>query len=302
MKSRVQYRTVLSCKNVLCTLFKALKDRRWHSLPGMPGGKEWAQAAQLEEYAVVLGGETKYGSPCRRVFAFSTLQYVWAEWLPVPNHRCGAAGDGVRLIVAGGCSPSSHKPVSDVYELNKDRDRWLKLPSMPKACKVCSATILKNKLYVMGSTELFTKVVQMLNLKDGKWSEITMTTTIPERLNRILSNASLVGLGDFIVSDRLVAYNTISGESKDLPVTPGSKDPSSIHTLAVVNDRLLALGQSEFGDCKVHILSRDLQRWNRVWPLNGPRYAPAACTVNGIVYVMGGYDYQSTLSSAECFK
>ena len=290
-----------SCKNVLCALFQHLKDRQWHSLPNMPAKKRWSQAVQLEEYAVVLGGETKRFETCRRVFAFSTLQEVWAEWVPVPNYDCGAASDGVRLIVAGGFSPSSGKPVSDVYELNKDHDGWLKLPSMPKACTNCSATILKNKLYVMAIAEFPTMAVQMLNLKDGKWSEITMTKTIPDRLIGRWTNLSVVGLGDFIVSDRLVAYNTTSGQSKDLPVTPGSKDPSSIPTLAVVNDRLLALGQS-FRDRKVHMLSSDLQRWDKVRSLKVGRYAPAACTVNGIVYVMGGSDHRSTLSSAECFK
>ena len=262
----------------------------------MPAKMRLSQAVQLEEYAVVFGVETE-----RAVFAFSTLQEVWGSLLPVPNCRCGAASDGLRLIVAGGREPYFGKPVSDVYELRKDHNGWRKISSMPKACDDCSATILKNKLYVMGIAKLPTKVVQMLNLKDGKWSEITMTTTIPDRLDSRWRNLSLVGLGDFIVSDRLVAYNTTSGQSKDLPVTPGSEDPSSIHTLAVVNDRLLALGESS-GDRKVYMLSSDLQRWDEVRSLKGPRHAPAACTVNGIVYVMGGSDNRSTLSSAECFK
>ena len=292
-----------SCKNVLRALFQDLKDRQWHSLPNMPAKKSWSQAVQLEEYAVVLGGETKGFAPCSRVFAFSTLQEVWAEWVPIPIHYCGAASDGVRLIIAGGREPYSGKPVSNVKELNKDHDGWLKISSMPKACDDCSATILKNKLYVMGNTKLPNKVVQMLNLKDGKWSEITMTTTIPDRLDRRWRNISLVGLGDFIVSDRLVAYNTTSGQSKDLPVTPGSEESLSIYTLAVVNDQLLALrpGQS-IRDRKVHMLSSDLQRWEEVHSLKGPQHRSAACTVNGIVYVMGGSDRLSTFSSAECFK
>ena len=135
----------------------------------MPGAKSWSRAVQLGHFAVVLGGERENFKHCCRVFALNTVQEVWAEWASVPNYRCGVASDGARLIVAGGREPSTDTPVSDVYELNKDHDGWVRLSSMPKACMTCAATMLKNKRYVMSNEaeKPYGTIIQVMNLEDN---------------------------------------------------------------------------------------------------------------------------------------
>ena len=191
----------------------------------MPGAKSWSQAVQLEYFAVVVGGEREIFRHYWRVFALKTVQEVWTEWASVSNNRSGAASDGVRLIVAGSTTPSTDTPISDVYELNKDYDRWVRLPSMPKACMTCSAAIMKNKLYVMcnEAKKPYGTIIQVMNLEDKSWSEITLSSTIPGRLTSGSNKHCLAVLDDFIISDQLVAYDTASSRSKDLPSQPGSE-------------------------------------------------------------------------------
>ena len=272
----------------------------------MPDEKSWAKAVQLDDYALVLGGGTDDCAYCRSVYAFDTVQEVWAEWLPIINADCAAASDGVRLFVAGGFSTPKNIPVSDVYELNKKRDGWLKLPSMPKAYGSPSATIMKNKLYVMGNDKSYVPyrtIVQVMSLEDGSWSEITLLSTIPDRVSSIFRKHCLAAFRDFIISDQLVAYDTSSGRSKDLPSPPGS-ELDAIQTLAVIAGRLLAFGEAEHPSSKkVHMLSSDHERWEELPSMTTARSAPASCTVNGVLYVFGGYDASfSSLRTVECFK
>ena len=264
--------------------------------------KFWAQSVQLGDYAVVLGGARSN----RGVHAFDTVEERWTEWESTHNSGFGAASDGVRLIVAGGVSPLSRTTVSDVYELNKAHDDWLKLPSMPKACSSCSATIMKNKLYIMIDERVentYRTIAQVLNLKDCTWSEITLSSTIPGRVSSGWRQHRLAVLDDFIVSDRLVAYDTASGRSKDLPSPPGS-EPDAIQTLAAVDGRLLAFGKATLpASAKVHMLSSDHQRWDELPSMTTARCAPSACTVNGVVYIFGGVAAPfEILRTSECFK
>ena len=272
----------------------------------MPGEKAWGQAVQMDNYAVVLGGEREGYRSCRRVYAFNTVHEVWDEWVSTINNNCGAASDGVRLIVVGGAPPSSHEPASDVYELNQAHNGWFRLPSMPKACNCCSATILRKKLYVLGNkTVKDTRgtIIQVMDFQDGAWSEIILSSAIPSRVSSGLRKHCLTALDDFIVSDQLVAYDMRSGQSKDLPSRPDSK-PDTIQTLAVVAGRLLAFGKAELPSSKkVHMLSSDHRRWEELPSMTTARSIPAACTVNGVLYVFGGSDdYCSPLRIAECFK
>ena len=263
----------------------------------MPDEKAWGQAVQMDNYAVVLGGEAESLRSCRRVYAFNTVQEVWYEWVSTINHYCGAASDGVRLIIAGGTTPSTDTAVSDVYELNKDHDGWLKLSSMPSACMFCSATIMRNNLYIMGSEtfkDTYRTIVQVMDFHDGIWFKMTLSSDIPDRVFSTSRNHCLAALDDFIVSDQLVAY-TSSGRRKDLPSLPGN-EPDAIQTLAVVAGRLLAFGKAGLPPSKkVHMLSSDHQRWEQLPSMTTARYCPAACTVNGVVHVFPEHSQREKL-------
>ena len=289
---------------VACVLFQSLRDRSWHKLPDMPGAKAWARAVRLGDNIVVIGGETRDKSECCRVFAFDTHREAWVEWVSTLFAYCGAASDGDRLFVAGGRPPGGVcKPVSDVYELSKDRSRWVKRPSMPNACTTCSAAILRNKLYVLGNTQVKNKplvVFLIFDLVEETWTGIDLSTKISGRLSGGLKHMSLAVLGDFVVSDRLVAYNVTSRRCEDIPGIGGS-GPSDTYSLCAVDQRLLALRQSV--SQHAFMLSDDRMKWDKLAPMTTTRALPAVCAVNGIVYVMGGKDHEAiALRSAECFK
>ena len=289
---------------VACALFQSLHDRHWHKLPDMLGAKAWAQAVRLGDNIVVIGGETRDMHACCRVFAFDTRREAWVEWLSTLYAYCGAASDGVRLFVAGGRPQvGSSTPVSDVYELTRDRTGWTKLPSMLHACRSCSAAILRNKLYVMGNTLVWDdprNVFQVLDLDKGTWTGIDMSTKIPDRLSGKRKRTPLAVVGDFVISDRLVAYNVTTRRCEDIAGIDGAS-PSGAYSLCVVDGRLVAfqynLPQHPF------MLSNDWTKWEQLVPMTTARRLPAVCVANGVVYVMGGEDVSANpLRSAECFK
>ena len=219
----------------------------------MPGPKPEGRSAQLINWVVVLGGFSGRISPCRRVFAFHTLREVWVEWVKTPNFYCGVASDGDRLIIIGGTNQTETERVGRrsraVYQLNEDRDGWEALPMLPRATLHCAATVLNNKLYVLGELDSQPQrsaipssyPIQVLDLVKGVWSEITLSSRVPGTLPGHGSNGySLVAWGNLIVSDRMVAYNTTLGESVDLPTVP-DRSTGTPSILAVVNDQLLAV-------------------------------------------------------------
>ena len=191
-------------------LFQDLQSRQWHRLPDMPGSKSSPRAAQLKNWVVVLRGFRKSSAcrrvfafhtlrevmPCRRVFAFHTLREVWVEWVKTPNCHCGVASDGDRLIIIGGFNQTETGQVGcrsrAVYQLNEDRDGWDALPMLPRATSHCAASVLNNKLYVLGALDHSSRPqhsanpnsypIQMLDLAEGVWSEITLSSRVPGTL------------------------------------------------------------------------------------------------------------------------
>ena len=296
-------------------LLQDLQRRQWHRLPDMPCPKTEARSAQLINWVVVLGGFSGRFSPCRRVFAFHTLREVWVEWVETPNCHCGVASDGDRLIIMGGKGPTRYgqgsPAVRAVYQLNEDRDGWEALPMLPRATSHCAATVLNNKLYVLGEPDSQPQrsaspnsfPIQVLDLAEGVWSEITLSSRVPGTLHRSMCGYSLVAWGDLIVSDRMVAYNTTLGESVDLPNVPNRKtgEPS---ILTVVNNQLLAVGAVYDSTRQVHVLGHHHQAtWEALPSMTTHRCYHSACTGNGVVYVMGGVNTNvGIIPTTKCFK
>ena len=307
------------CGKLRFIFLQDLGSHQWYRLPDMPGPKCNPRAAQLRDWLVVLSGYShveRYSAvACRRVFAFHTLREVWVEWVKTPNYHCGVASNGDRLIIIGGTNPTRSRQEGPsnraVYQLNEDRDGWVELPMLPRATAHCAATALNNKLYVLGpldsrpqhSASPNSAPIQVLDLAEGVWSEITLSSRVPGTLHGPMHNYSLVAWGDLIVSDRMVAYNTTLGESVDLPNVPDRKTGEPI-ILAVVNDQLLAVRAVWSGTSQVHVLGHHHQAtWKALPSMTTARCYHSACTVNGVVYVMGGKDIDyDDLRSMECFK
>ena len=288
----------------------------------MPGLKKEPHCVRLHEWVVVLSGSTsrhfrEKESPCRRVFAFHTLSEFWAEWAQSRSFRCGAASNGNHLFTLGGTLPSNGKPDRQVCRLNEDHMGWTELSHMPKKTDTCAATVLNDKLYVLGKLtprygeprppfDPSSTTIQVLDLQRLVWSEITMASTVRSRLKWSLDNPSIIAVRNLILSNRMVGYDTASGESLDLPAAPECPTPAQARVVVAADGQILAIGTAGQGreSRKVHVFNPySLRQWDELSPMNTARCFSAACTVNGVVYVVGGWgEGGSRLRSMECFK
>ena len=284
----------------------------------MPGAKSNCQAVQLGHWLVVLSGNNTVGHRCRRVFAFNTLWREWTEWQATPYTDCAAASTEHHLYVAGGCHPvfNGGKAFGDVYKLNDSHDAWNVISTLPRPCCECAATILNGKFYVAGTVDesrsssyvMFAPKpqpsaatsVQVLDLQTNAWSEITMLTTKPRRFFSSMSMTRLVTLAHLLITDRLTTYDVVTKKSGDLPPLPGTDDSASHAGMAVVNDRLLVWKTMTKN---VYVLSEDHIQWSPLPDLCKERNYGSLCTVDNLVYAVGGGIMKSAAgSSLECFK
>ena len=306
-------------KKFWLSLLQDLKGRQWYRLPDMPAVKSTHQAMPLDDWVVVLSGYGNDGSSCSRVFAFHTIQRMWEEWISTPSQHPAAASDGTRLIVVGGSEFNKVGGMDftkKVYQLSVDRVEWKALPPMPHTSAYGAATVLRNKLYAVGQVVITDSgsylkeersnatPVQVLDLKDGVWSQIVMTSSISDRLGWYKSCESFVALDDLVISDKMVAYDTVTGESLDLPLAPNCI-PRHLRTtfaLAVLNGQLLAIGSGYDASPsrQVRLINPRDALWEELPSMVIARGAAAACTVNGVVYVTGSSS--SHPRSMECFK
>ena len=300
-----------------------LTSRRWYKLPDMPGKKKSCQAVHLKKWLVVLSGHDG-NKACKRVFAFDTLSQVWQDWKATPYAQCAAASDGERLFIAGGNAPAvrgREDAVGDVYQLSDSHDDWVVISALPRPCCECAGTILNGKFYIIGTIACrdfsvpryaprfcSTTSVQVFDLEKHTWAEITISSSPEARFLEPISSYCFTTLGNLLVTDALVTYDVEKQESSNLPFPPlpDQQDGSMTlgHGIVEVTGRLLTCGGGRYWmplAC-VFVLSEDHSRWVRLSDMQVGRSLASACTVNNVLYVVGGHVSNTPLSNAECFR
>ncbi|XP_022738721.1 F-box/kelch-repeat protein SKIP11-like isoform X1 [Durio zibethinus] len=111
------------------------------------------------------------------IYRYSILTNTWSSGMKMNTPRClfGSASLGEIAILAGGCDP--HGETLSAAELyNSETGKWVTIPSMIKARKMCSAVFMEEKFYVIGGIGVGSSKTltcgEVYDLKTKMWSEI----------------------------------------------------------------------------------------------------------------------------------
>jgi hypothetical protein len=115
------------------------RTRRWSDGPALPVGTSHAALVATDDTLFVVGGLVKEGATAR-VLRLSRNGTAWEEGAPLPAPRGAgaAAGDGSRIVFAGGVRPD-HAVADEVWSL--EGDKWALLGKLQRGReKLAAAT------------------------------------------------------------------------------------------------------------------------------------------------------------------
>ncbi|KAB2073383.1 hypothetical protein ERO13_A07G070800v2 [Gossypium hirsutum] len=150
---------------------------RWMHLPKMTSN-ECFMCSDKESLAVgtellVFGKEISF----HVIYRYSILTNTWSSGMKMNTPRClfGSASLGEIAILAGGCDP--HGNILSSAELyNSETGKWVTIPNMIKARKMCSAVFMDRKFYVIGGIGVGSAKTltcgEVYDLKTKMWHEI----------------------------------------------------------------------------------------------------------------------------------
>ncbi|XVF54281.1 hypothetical protein PTKIN_Ptkin05aG0168300 [Pterospermum kingtungense] len=151
--------------------------RRWMHLPRMTSN-ECFMCSDKESLAVgtellVFGKEIT----SHVIYRYSILTNSWSSGMKMNSPRClfGSASLGEIAILAGGCDPRGNI-LSSAELYNSESGKWVTIPSMNKARKMCSGVFMDGKFYVIGGIGVGNSKTltcgEVYDLKMKTWQEI----------------------------------------------------------------------------------------------------------------------------------
>lgn len=172
----VEHWIYFSCSLLEWEAFDPIRHR-WMHLPKMTSN-ECFMCSDKESLAVgtellVFGKEISF----HVIYRYSILTNTWSSGMKMNTPRClfGSASLGEIAILAGGCDP--HGNILSSAELyNSETGKWVTIPNMNKARKMCSAVFMDRKFYVIGGIGVGSAKTltcgEVYDLKTKMWHEI----------------------------------------------------------------------------------------------------------------------------------
>ncbi|XWS37455.1 hypothetical protein CRYUN_Cryun19dG0044300 [Craigia yunnanensis] len=146
----VEHWVYFSCSLLEWEAFDPIRHR-WMHLPRMTSN-ECFMCSDKESLAVgtellVFGKEIT----SHVIYRYSILTNSWSSGMKMNTPRClfGSASMGEIAILAGGCDPRGNI-LSSAELYNSETGKWVTIPSMNKARKMCSGVFMDGKFYVIG--------------------------------------------------------------------------------------------------------------------------------------------------------
>jgi len=211
----------------------------------------------------------------------------------------GVVGFRGKVYVFGGTNSTGPLSSAEVYD--PQNNTWTYLKPMPTPKGIASAVVIGNKIYVLGSD---TKVYIYDPFQDS-WAK---ASDIPQAPNAehgvgVIRNKLYVAMGN----QWLYEYDPLLDRWTSKTPVPV---PRSISSIAVLNDKLYAIGGGEPGHQPSEITRVDVyDPVTDSWQIGAIRDMPTRRThlgrttpvINGKIYVIGGWDGYRELSSVEVY-
>ena len=238
----------------------------WGKAADMPTPRITAQAAVFSSDIYVFGGYSRgkiRGEKEHKIVeVYNTRTNTWSRTRDMPTLRRGfrtAVVDG-KIYVIGGAIFDRERDVSVATDLVEAYDplteRWKKRTSMPTKRTWVDTAVVNHKIYAIGG-------------------EVSPRHGVPPA-------------DQFFT--RIEEYNPRTDRWRKRPNMPMSK--FAYATVAVDKKIYLIGGYTRDNGFKtltsIDVYEPSLNRWGAIPPLPVPKIAPAV-TVNGVIYVLGGF-------------
>lgn len=172
----IEHWIYFSCSLLEWEAFDPIRHR-WMHLPKMTSN-ECFMCSDKESLAVgtellVFGKEIM----SHVISRYSILTNTWSSGMKMntPRFLFGSASLGEIAILAGGCDPCGNI-LSSAELYNSETGKWLTIPNMNKARKMCSAVFMDRKFYVIGGIGVGSAKTltcgEVYDLKTKTWHEI----------------------------------------------------------------------------------------------------------------------------------
>ena len=253
------------------------KTLTWTKLADAPVVMHHFQAVALDKKIYVLDAFSSGGfpeqTPASSVYIYDTEKNTWQTGKGLSDERkragAGAATYNGKLFLVAGIKHGHSSGTNNMFDMYDPKtDEWTTLPDAPHIRDHCSATVIKDKLYVVGGRNtsyhepnnfmaFFSHTVldvDCYDFKTGKWS------TLSAKLPLGSGGGAVVNLNDklyYIGGERATATEQNAPRKNTFYLDPNSQnewaETDSMHfgrngmPAAVLNNKIYVAGGSGGG-------------------------------------------------------
>lgn len=264
----------------------------WTAISGLAVPRDDFGTVVIGDDIWALGGMTgERGNRLQSIEVYDTTTDTWSTSdieMPLGIASFEAVAVGPLVYTVGGFDATS-QAVDHVAVLDTRSGEWRDLPRLPHPRYAHTATLLDDRVYVIGGRDLDGEVseVDVLDLDSETWE--TLETQMPERRARdshktVVTPQGLVVAGgqrEFQDSAQVDLFDPASGRWRRLPDLP---EPMSRAGLAHADGKLwITLHESAY----VMDAAR-LDEWEEANALTLSRHGMGVVVHDGFIYAIGG--------------
>lgn len=231
-------------------------------------------------------------------FSITVLGNPWSKLTSMPTARTPAAASiGSKIYVSGGLNG---RTVLEVYDTNSNL--WETKASFQNGRWLHSSHALKGEIYVIGGDHISTlSSVEKYDVETDSWTDVASLITARSGHASCVYHGRIYVFGGY-TSTSHSNYTATVEEYNPVTDTWAAKTPMSKGnagmSCATRNDKIYILSGAE-NSTSFEVYDPNLDAWEGGGLVNTERrYGATASTVEGNIYVIGGYNY---LDSVEMF-
>jgi len=299
----------------------------WTTMEPMPTARSGFGVAVVDRKVYAIGGYN--GTYLSTNEMYDPLTDTWTKKTSMPTARkdFAVAVYQNKIYVFGGTTAPSDSETSgytgliEVY--NPSTDSWETKTSMPTPRAGLCASVMNNKIYLIGGKEYVNQSPQFYNsvgvneVYDPETDTWTTKTHMPHAIHdyasAVVENKTYVigGVHQFAgpfyhnleIANRIYDAETDTWTSEKAISTTVADGAAGTTTGVLAPKRIYVIGG--WNDWEIHgtnltqIYDPETDEWTYVTPMPTPRYGMCVAVVNDELYAIGGYDGDTRLAVNE---
>ncbi|XP_078657508.1 kelch-like protein 9 [Branchiostoma floridae x Branchiostoma belcheri] len=261
-----------------------------------------------------IGGTGKNGGV---ITCFSPASGEWRTFTKMEtvarHHHAVAVLGGFVYIVGGEELGKSKSVLSTACRYDPRTGEWLTVASMNKCRQSFQLGVLDDFLYAVGgrvTNQESLSDVERYNPQVDQWEDVAPISTPRRQVAVATHNRRLYamgGSGHNRISNKLERYNPLTNHWEQKRPLLTNRFSASLQPvggrLYLVGGVTVVKGHTVVGVDVVDSYNPNLDQWTRLTPMSVPRSEAGCATLDGKIYVVGGYDWSGNkiVDLVECY-